>query len=80
MPPKGKLAKWITDNIVLLVGIPLIIGVHYGWSKLQDIPYLVEPSEKKEFPLIGAYHSYKNKFLGNESITASSSTSEPQEK
>lgn len=49
---KAKLAKWLNDNIVMITGIPLIIGIHYGWTKLQDIPYLVDQSQKKEMPIV----------------------------
>lgn len=49
---KGKLGKWVNDNIVMLVGVPLIIGIHYGWAKIQDVPYLVDPSEKRGQPII----------------------------
>ncbi|XP_018570932.1 uncharacterized protein LOC108910714 isoform X2 [Anoplophora glabripennis] len=60
---KRKLGKLINDNIVLIVGIPLIIGIHYGWAKLQDIPYLVDPAHKKQLPIITVSFSQFRSFL-----------------
>lgn len=48
----GKLGKFVNDNLVWIVGIPMIIGFHYGWQKLQEVPYLVPPSQKKDLPII----------------------------
>ncbi|KAJ8936551.1 hypothetical protein NQ314_012291 [Rhamnusium bicolor] len=78
---RGKLGKWLHDNMVLLIGIPLIVGVHYGWWKLQQIPALVDQSQNKEIPIIGAIKALKNKTLEKyNSIRASSNVVEPQEK
>lgn len=30
--------------------IPSIAGIHWGWNRLQDVPALVKPEEKKEPP------------------------------
>lgn len=46
-----KIGKFVNDNFVLLVGIPLIVGVHWGWWKLQQNPDLVELKDRKELPL-----------------------------
>ncbi|KAJ8924091.1 hypothetical protein NQ315_006872 [Exocentrus adspersus] len=74
---KGKLAMWINNNLVLLVCVPLIVGVHYGWSKLQEVPYLVDQSQRnKEMPIIAAFKSFTNKLReSNKPIPQ-----EPQEK
>nr|CAI5827705.1 unnamed protein product [Callosobruchus analis] len=45
-----KFGKWINDNIVFLLGIPLIFGIHYGWYKLQENPRLVPPEHRKGLP------------------------------
>ncbi|XP_018570931.1 uncharacterized protein LOC108910714 isoform X1 [Anoplophora glabripennis] len=76
---KRKLGKLINDNIVLIVGIPLIIGIHYGWAKLQDIPYLVDPAHKKQLPIITIYESLKNKVI-EKLYLGDSNTSESKEK
>ncbi|CAH1991350.1 unnamed protein product [Acanthoscelides obtectus] len=60
----AKFGKWVNDNIVFLVGIPLIIGVHYGWSKLQQNPNLVPPDRQKKEPVLEIYRNFKNILLG----------------
>ncbi|KAJ3649546.1 hypothetical protein Zmor_021283 [Zophobas morio] len=47
-----KFIKFCNDNVVMISGLSIIVGVHWGWSKLQDVPALVRPEEKKDLPLI----------------------------
>lgn len=39
------------NNVVFLTGIPMIIGIHYGWWKIQQNPDLVDPKDRRELPL-----------------------------
>ncbi|VEN38849.1 unnamed protein product [Callosobruchus maculatus] len=67
----AKIGKWINDNIVFLVGIPLIIGVHYGWLKLQENPRLVPPDQRKGLPLVEIFQRGKNALFGEGQPTSS---------
>lgn len=40
--------SWVKRNLVILVTVPLIIGIHYGWGYLQQNETLVPPHEKKD--------------------------------
>lgn len=51
MSLKNKFVRFCNDNIVLIVCIPLLIGVHWTWTKVQENPLLVPPKDKKELPL-----------------------------
>nr|CAI5827704.1 unnamed protein product [Callosobruchus analis] len=53
-----KFGKWINDNIVFLLGIPLIFGIHYGWYKLQENPRLVPPEHRKGLPFTEVRFSF----------------------
>lgn len=39
-------------NIIAIVMIPTVIGIHYGWLKLQDNDELVAEHEKMDLPII----------------------------
>lgn len=36
--------KWFRENVVLVTMVPTIIGIHYGWLKLQTMD---DTSEKQ---------------------------------
>lgn len=55
---KTKLQKLVTDYAVLLVCVPLIIGTHWGWLKLQNNPKYVEQENKKVHPMIIVWQKY----------------------
>ncbi|KAG5899143.1 hypothetical protein JTB14_027336 [Gonioctena quinquepunctata] len=77
----GKSSKWIKDNLVLLVGIPLIFGIHWGWTKLQDVPYLVDTGEKKDIPIIAAFRAIKERMMNRlNSVTTADSTAPEKSK
>nr|CAH7716188.1 unnamed protein product [Callosobruchus chinensis] len=48
----------MNNNIVFLVGIPLIAAVHYGWYKLQGDPRLVPVEQRKGLPFAEARFSF----------------------
>lgn len=52
MSLSGKVTKFCQRNAVMLTVVPLIVGVHWGWYKLQQMPYLVKPEDKKELPIV----------------------------
>jgi hypothetical protein len=42
---------FVNKNLVAIVMIPSIIGVHYGWSFLQNNEELIPKEDKKEQPI-----------------------------
>lgn len=52
---------FISKNLVVLVMVPVIIGSHYGWSKLQGVDYLVSPEERKKLPFYSVISLYFSK-------------------
>lgn len=49
---RQKLMIFCRENVVLLTGVPLIVAVHWGWSKLQQNPALVPENQRKELPIV----------------------------
>lgn len=47
---KGGIKKFFNDNLVLIVCVPLIIGFHWGWTKIQENPKLIDQNHRKELP------------------------------
>lgn len=47
-----KVTKFCKHNVVVLTLVPLIVGIHWGWYRLQELPYLVKPEDKKELPIV----------------------------
>lgn len=46
----GRLSEFVKRNIVLFVMIPTIVGIHWGWSKLQEIEEIAGP-RKQQHPI-----------------------------
>lgn len=55
-----KIATFCKNNVVILTSVPLIIAVHWAWLKIQDVPYLVPPSEKRDLPVLTVTSNYGN--------------------
>lgn len=49
--PQGKIKSFIDNNLVLIVFVPWIIGMHWGWAKIQDNPKLCDQEHKKDIPI-----------------------------
>lgn len=47
-----KFRAFINRNILLVVMIPGIGGIHWGWQKIQEKDVFVAPHERREFPPI----------------------------
>lgn len=47
-----KTRGFINRNLVAIVMIPSIIGIHYGWKSLQNNEALVSKSEKIDLPIV----------------------------
>ncbi|KAF7280691.1 uncharacterized protein LOC143200761 [Rhynchophorus ferrugineus] len=40
--------KFLFDNSVLIVCVPLLVGIHWGWYKLQQNPDVAEESRERK--------------------------------
>ncbi|KAL7646355.1 UNVERIFIED_CONTAM: hypothetical protein RMT77_003265 [Armadillidium vulgare] len=58
----GRLSEFVKRNIVLFVMIPTIVGIHWGWSKLQEIEEIAGP-RKQQHPIAKGYNALKNKYF-----------------
>ena len=58
---KQRLSKFAKRNIVLLVSVPMLISIHWGWMKLQNIEQFVPKHEKRELPIL-AVRNYFGQF------------------
>lgn len=53
MGPKfGRIQEFMKRNMVMLVMVPIIIGFHVGWQKLQDNEMFVPKKQKRDLPVI----------------------------
>ncbi|KAH8312111.1 hypothetical protein KR044_009448 [Drosophila immigrans] len=50
--PVPKKQSFISRNLVAVVMIPSLIGIHYGWKILQDNRKLVTVEEQIDLPPI----------------------------
>ncbi|KAG7171289.1 McKusick-Kaufman/Bardet-Biedl syndromes putative chaperonin-like [Homarus americanus] len=64
----GRAREFMKRNIVLIIMLPAIVGLHYGWQKIQDIELFVPKQQRKDLPVIqGAKYveqEIKNKMSG----------------
>lgn len=42
---------FVNRNLVAIVTIPSIVGIHYGWSVMQDNPKLVPAGTRIDQPI-----------------------------
>lgn len=60
----GRAREFLRRNMVLVVMVPVLLGVHYGWQKVQDVEMFVPKQQRRDLPVIeGA------KYLGEEMKT-----------
>lgn len=46
-----RFLRFCNDNVVMIAGISIIVGFHWAWLKLQNVPSLVDPSQKTDLPI-----------------------------
>lgn len=46
----GTGARFFSKNIVMLVMLPTVVALHYGWYKLQMVDNLVPPEDRDKLP------------------------------
>ncbi|KAI9560980.1 hypothetical protein GHT06_011936 [Daphnia sinensis] len=47
-----KLSRFTKRNIVMIVMVPTLVSIHWGWTKLQEVERFVPKNEKMELPII----------------------------
>ncbi|XP_058128324.1 uncharacterized protein LOC131291259 [Anopheles ziemanni] len=48
----AKLRMFISKNLVTIVMVPSLIGLHYAWDSLQRNKALVSEEERKDLPIV----------------------------
>lgn len=48
----SKVKTFLSKNVVAVVMIPTIIGLHWGWNAMQHNEKLVDPATRIELPPI----------------------------
>ncbi|CAG9764893.1 unnamed protein product [Ceutorhynchus assimilis] len=61
---KNRHETWFKRNMMFIVTIPLVIGIHWGWLKLQQDPTLVDPKYRRNLPYYDMYQIAKKYFTG----------------
>jgi len=51
----GRFKEFINRNILVVVMIPGIAGLHWVWAKMQEDEKFVAKHERREFPPITLY-------------------------
>ncbi|ENN77680.1 hypothetical protein D910_06005 [Dendroctonus ponderosae] len=59
-----KIGRFLNNYFVLLVGVPLIVGIHWGWWKIQQNPELVDAQDRKKLPLFTVFQDLQAKWAG----------------
>lgn len=44
--------KFFNKNAVAITGVGIIIGIHWLWDRLQNVPELVPEKDRREMPII----------------------------
>lgn len=48
----GRVREFLRRNVVLVVMVPVLVGVHFGWQKIQDIEMFVPKQQRQDLPVI----------------------------
>ncbi|KAK8382727.1 hypothetical protein O3P69_015509 [Scylla paramamosain] len=48
----GRAREFLRRNVVLVVMVPVLVGVHFGWQKIQDIEMFVPKQQRQDLPVI----------------------------
>ena len=44
--------RFTKRNLVMIVMIPAMVSIHWGWSKLQNVEVFVPKEDRRELPII----------------------------
>ncbi|KAK4316062.1 hypothetical protein Pmani_012767 [Petrolisthes manimaculis] len=48
----GRVREFIRRNMVMVVMLPVIVGLHYGWHKLQGVEMFVPKEDRRDLPIV----------------------------
>lgn len=48
----GRAREFMRRNIVMIVMVPVLVGLHYGWQKLQDVEMFVPKEQRRDLPIM----------------------------
>lgn len=46
-----QVGLFVKKNLVALIMVPMIVGAHYGWYRLQHVDSLVTAEERNKLPI-----------------------------
>lgn len=49
-----QVGLFVKKNLVALIMVPMIVGAHYGWYRLQHVDSLVTAEERNKLPITKA--------------------------
>lgn len=58
-----RFRSFVNRNLVAIVMIPSLIGIHWGWLRLQSVEALVPKEERKDFPFVTLYYKLKDEAI-----------------
>jgi len=47
----GRVSEFAKRNLVMVVMIPVLAGLHYGWLKVQETEAFVPKKDKMDLPV-----------------------------
>lgn len=53
-----NVGQFMKKNLVVLIMVPMIVGAHYGWYKLQQVDALVSQEERNKLPITKALKGF----------------------
>lgn len=56
-----RLSRFTKRNLVMIVMIPAMVSIHWGWSKLQNVEVFVPKEDRRELPIIEGIKVLSNK-------------------
>ncbi|KAK3864014.1 hypothetical protein Pcinc_030275 [Petrolisthes cinctipes] len=48
----GRVREFIRRNMVMVVMVPVLVGLHYGWHKLQEVEMFVPKEDRRDLPIV----------------------------
>jgi len=60
---QAKFSRFVKKNVVMIIMLPVIGGIHWGWLKLQEIEKFVSKEQKRELPIIEGATFVKDKVV-----------------
>lgn len=49
---QSKFSRFVKKNVVMIVMLPIIGGIHWGWIRIQEVEKFVPKTEKRELPIL----------------------------